>query len=516
MPNKEFPTDYTAASTLDGDELVLLDQSGTKKAKAKSIAGARWERQGVVLEPEDGVDVAGIQEISVIYEGSPQVLADTGVSVFKAWYTGGFGGTRGLCYAESYDGLIWERKKTAGATIYVLNDLIHASVVKDGSTYYAFGADSGSLTIEVYSSADGITWSLVKADAVPRPGTGWNATYYGNIFAWKEGSTWYIMVEAIGDVSGQGWALGLFTATSLAGTWTAYASNPVLVGSDDGGMVGGPFITKVGSRYWMWLHQNSGPATPTFPTDIYRYYSDDLHTWTRSPADRPVLRRNDSDGSQSNSGQVADAWLVEADGRTFMYYEGTGHGGNLYNTFFGKLAIYEGTIADLVASEEYSDGFEPFRRGQTGNRVQITAFLAASTTVNNGVISYLAFTASSLRGSNGSSLTDNFFNAGGTTWTAPRNGWYEVSLLINITSLSTTGINVVLGITDNDGNYRNGGAFVQTFPTSTETPSMQVTVKEFFYRGDVCKFRAYPTGGNITVSNSNLGTVLTIEEKPMP
>lgn len=488
----------------EGGDLVDIEGDGTM----------HWQRMGVVLEPDSGVDLTGIQEISVIYEEDPQVITDTGQSVFKCWYTGGYGGTRGLCYAESEDGITWSRKKTSGATIYVLSDLIHACVVKQGSTYYAFGANSTSSSLDVYSSADGITWSSVKIGGiVPSGSGGWDVTYIGNVMALYESGTWKIVYEALGD-TGYGWSIGLATTTNLAGTWTKVTTTAPALGIT-AGTVGGPFIKKIGSTYWMWIHATTENPPDPAPTDIYRYYSTDLLTWTLSQ-DEPVLRRGPSDGPDSGTAQVADPWLVEVDGKVYMFYEGGSNGVNLYNAFKGKLAIADCTFDELVSKREAAHGIEYQSTGGTGNRVQITAFLAASTTVNNGVTTYLAFTATSLRGSNGSTLQNNFFNAGGTEWTAPRNGWYEVSLLVNITTLSTTGINVVLGITDGSGNYRNGGAFVQTFPTSTEQPSMRVTVRDYLYKGDVCKFRAYPTGGNITVSNSNLATILTIEEKPMP
>lgn len=261
---------------------------------------ADYVREGQVLnEPTMGVD-----EPSVIYEGNAQILSGT---VYKMWYTDWTGaGAARICYAESSDGLDW--------TKYASNPLIdgpaQSYMTKDNGTYYLFAALAG--VIRRYHSSNGTTF--IDDGVVVGKGAGgtWDAVQLSNICVWKEGASWKMIYEAMN--AGGVWQLGLATATDAANlTWTKSGSNPVI---SLGGSDGGPFVHKaLDGYYYMWVHES---PTGTLPTDIYKYRSTDLVSWSKCGG---IISRNAADeGRGGATSQVADPFFVEANGQVYLYY----------------------------------------------------------------------------------------------------------------------------------------------------------------------------------------------------
>jgi hypothetical protein len=127
-----------------------------------------------------------------------------------------------------------------------------------------------------------------------------------------------MLYEAANWSLSHAWKIGY--ATSADGlNWTKSVKNPVLT---DVGSVGGPQVSKVGSRYHLW-YQNS--PTNALPTDIARASSEDLTSWRKYEGGRPVFLRTETyEGRGNNSitdgGQVADISMVEVGNRTFALY----------------------------------------------------------------------------------------------------------------------------------------------------------------------------------------------------
>lgn len=464
-----------------------------------------WRRQGVVLMPGPGADSAGAQEASVIYEPGPQVIANTGTSVFKMWYTGGFSYPGiGLCYAESYDAKTWTKYAVSGTTAFVLSNYVHGCVIKYSGTYYFMGVLLPAGTqADIYSSTNGITWTLVKSSAVTTGGTGWKQQFLGNVFLMPPetvGGAWQLIYEAL-DAAAH-WSCGYASSPTINGTYTDYSSNPVL--AQAGGTLGGPWIQKVNGVYWAWSHV---ALTGHLPCDIYRFSSPDLKAWTRSPLNRPVLARASADeGAGSSQGQVADPWLVEANGRTYMFYEGTSQGDRVQGGFRMKLAIADATVAQLSGmQDEGADSAEAMRNGNAGNPAWFNATFAnqgANTTVADGVHATLVWDAAI--GGNGNSPTENSFGSNGAFY-APVSGLYRFTASVQLNATYTTGARFILQLLKNGTEPTGGRLYDYPLPAVT-TPKLGGDALVYCQAGDAITIVAWPIGTAISIAQSGVTT----------
>lgn len=297
-----------------------------------------WTLRGTVLSGVAPDETNNVGEPNVIYEGSPQILAGT---VFKMWYTSGWASPE-IHYAESTDGISW--------TKYGSNPVLAAhcrpSVFKDGSTYYMFAANVANTQIDLYSSADGVSWSLVQSAAIGLGTAGaWDDTTIANTFVWKEGANDYRMLYEAKTGAGGIWKIGYATSTNLT-SWTKSGSNPVV---SETGSVGGPMLYKAASgAYWLWVHHS---LSSTLPTDLERYTSSNLTTWTKDPLAN-TLTRGSGDGNGSANGQIADAMLVETGGQVYMWYSGNPDGSVVTGHSVIKLATSSRSLESLVNTVE--------------------------------------------------------------------------------------------------------------------------------------------------------------------
>lgn len=298
----------------------------------------QWGRQGAVLTAGVG-DNSNVLEATILYEANAQILGGT---VFKIWYTGGWGNLD-INYAESSDGITW----TKYGSNPVLADHARSCILKDGSTYYLYAAKEDDSQIDLYTSADGLSWSLDTA-AVIAPGAGgaWDNYSIANCFVWKEGaSDWRILYEARQNAG----AFHIGYATSSNGkSWSKSGSNPVV---NETGSTGGPFVHKADDgTYWLWVHH---APTGFLPTDIERYKSTNLTSWTKNPADRNTLIRLSADeGVNTTIGQVGDPMLIEVGNQVYLFYSASADGTQASGAFRIKLAIAPMTFEKLVNTLE--------------------------------------------------------------------------------------------------------------------------------------------------------------------
>jgi hypothetical protein len=307
-----------ADSTIDINWLSFLNQG-------------IWSKQGIVISPTLAGEGTGTVEPNVIWDGNVQILAAD--SVFKMWYRGDNGATQNIYYAESIDGIVWTKM-----TMPVLTGYTQPFVFKYGFTYYFYGSNGN---LAEYTSSNGITWSLVTANALNvGEGGAWDHQVIANSFVWVESGTWHMLYEACANTS-YIYSIGL--ATSANGTtWTKSLSNPVLTGS---GEFGGPFLYKSGATYWVWVHTAS---SGNLPTDIRRYYSSNLTSWTKSPS-HPTLSRTTTDEGVGNSrGQIGDVSMVQVNDKTYIYYDIT----NDQTNFKISLAKADLSKSQIVTTSE--------------------------------------------------------------------------------------------------------------------------------------------------------------------
>lgn len=302
---------------------------------------AMWKPQGTVLAGVAPDATNNVLEPTVLYDINPQIVG--GTYCFKMWYTQGWGTWADIHinYAESTDGLSW----TKYASNPLTSNYARSTVLKSGSTYYMYASYEDG-RIDRLTSADGLSWTVTHTGvvAVGAGGT-WDDAYLANPFVWIEGGTWNMLYEArrVSTV----WRIGL--ATSADGiTWSKSGSNPVIT---ETGAVGGPCVHKAADgTYWLWLHR--APSN-SLPTSIYRYWSTNLTTWTRKPDHKAVVNRLGVDeGEGTEVGQTADPSVLEVNGRAYMYYSATAHGGDPSGHLHICARLSDLSLDELVRTEE--------------------------------------------------------------------------------------------------------------------------------------------------------------------
>lgn len=299
-----------------------------------------WDRLGVVLAPTTVAENGNVFEPTVIYEASPQLLAGGG-SCFKMWYSSEWN-SPALNYAESRDGVTW----TKYASNPIISGHCRSYVVRVGSTYYLYAANTAATQIDLYTSSDGVAWTLDTSAAVALgAGGAWDNRVIANLVVWNEGgSAWKMLYEAAGTTGP--FKIGYATSTD-GKAWTKSGSNPVIA---ETGSRGGPGIFKSGSTYWLWVH---GSPTDMLPTDFHRYTSTNLTSWSASPSGIIFSRKVADEGLDLDVGQVADPAYVQVNGSVYLFFSASRDG-----TIEGagqriKCAIAVGkTFADLVATNE--------------------------------------------------------------------------------------------------------------------------------------------------------------------
>lgn len=272
-----------------------------------------WTYIGDVLTATVAGDQSNVYEANVIYEANAQVLTGT---VFKMWYTSGWG-TPILNYAESADGITWSKYGSNP----ILSAHYRSMVVKSGSTYYHYTAQSGHTEIDLYTSTDGVTLSLDTNAALPLgSGGAWDDNAVANCHVWVEAvGDWRMLYEA--KQSGGSWSIGYATSTD-GKVWSKSVSNPVISGA---GGRGGPWVTKISGTYHLWAHYSIGGVT-TLPTDIYHWTSSDCITWTLAKPWPLLYRRDAFEGARTAVGQCADVFIVEVNGIMYAFYSASADG----------------------------------------------------------------------------------------------------------------------------------------------------------------------------------------------
>jgi hypothetical protein len=311
------------------------------------MATGIWVKQGTVI-PAVSADTPG--QPNVLFETGAQILSGT---VFKCW----FGTTNGICYAESTDGLSWTRyvsNPVINKTNFA-NNYAYPRVYKNGATYYMFvGPLNGP--IQVWTSTDGLAWSVQNATAISQGSAGqWDNPRCTqlNVLA-LVGSTWYGYYTGTTNENTVGWRMGLATSPNLI-TWTKGGSNPVITYEGPSNFC----WAQVGSVYYGWsqitLPGIPGNSSPQLPSDIMRFYATNpAGPWTplsTSTMYRTTLSEGmaNAGGAWNFSGQVADPTLVQAGADLWMFYTLDASGGGWV---IGAAKAASTTIAQIVTGYE--------------------------------------------------------------------------------------------------------------------------------------------------------------------
>ncbi len=312
-----------------------------------------WVNQGIVIARSGTFQPA---QPTVLYEGNSQLGLGAG-NVFKMWYdndNGANNSTNGVCYAESTDGITWTQKGITSPVVSV-NKNTFSKLYKNGATYYLY-TGPGIGPISVYTSSDGITFSLQNANGLVGGTqaweTGWNIFFGQLSIASVESGTWYGYYTSYitGTAS---YAIGL--ATSPDGiNWTKSTNpaNPVIstYGPSDFA------FRKINGRYYGWS-QIVLPNIPNngslgLPSDIMRYIaSSPSGPWTPL-GEASYYRTIAGEGISLTVGQVACPTFAEANGNVYMWYVSTPDGRTGTHQEISLAIASSMTMTQIVSSYE--------------------------------------------------------------------------------------------------------------------------------------------------------------------
>ena len=314
-----------------------------QNAAQLTMAGT-WQVQGVVLDPNIGLDAQFLGEPNLLIDTNPQILTNTTKPIFKLWYSIGLTASFVIGYAESLDGIHWI-KYSGNPIISAGNPLgltRAGNVLKVQNIYYMTAWNGMNLFL--LSSSDGITWKIVTANVVTA--NAWNSGLAGNSCLFLDEGTWYIYYDAV--IAGK-YVVGV--AISSDGlNFIDYASNPIVTGAsqgiDAGGTYGSPFVVKAGFDYYMW--GNASPVGTLGATDLVRFKSADKLTWVQDMAQPGFVRNSPGSGWFAQMGQVGDPTMCEYQGKTYLMYVAIKDQTEEHL----ELAIAPMTIAQLVETQE--------------------------------------------------------------------------------------------------------------------------------------------------------------------
>ena len=308
-----------------------------------------YAAQGTILLGDTGGNLDSACEPCVMYEGNAQILTGN-VNVFKMWYSNGHGANpENLCYAESLTGLpgTWQKYPTPLLVNSRCNDII-----KYNGVYYLIRAFSTTMAqFDLYTSTDGVHFTLDTAAVLTKGTTGaWDDLFIANKHLIIENEVAYMFYEGCSNASGV-WKVGLAISTDgHLRVWNKYGSTPIINCATNRS---GPNVIKIGSNFYYWGHGTNGGGD--LPSDIHcRYKSSDLLSWAQDTAAFVYTRVTDDEGPDpSVIGQVADAYLLEANNKVYLFHsaskDGLQSGTDLLHI---KLAIADMPFTTLILTEE--------------------------------------------------------------------------------------------------------------------------------------------------------------------
>jgi hypothetical protein len=267
-----------------------------------------WTKRGVVLGATSVDTYPGVTGPFVIYDSNAQLLSG---SVYKMWFQGGGPATTiNVYYAESADGLSWTRRSSA-----VLASFQSAAVVKLASTYYMVTQADGGGNLQLYSSSDGISWSVVSSNILS-PGTAgqWdNASFYTFAAPVLFNGTWYLFYNGLPSGS-TNYNTGVATASAITGPYTKSGSNPLFVGVPT-------TPVQVGSTWYMWCPTgptaSQGATSNSDPSNGVRHSSTDLINWSISSVS--VHNGDFVEGINTLNAGIYPNCILDISGKATMY-----------------------------------------------------------------------------------------------------------------------------------------------------------------------------------------------------
>jgi hypothetical protein len=273
----------------------------------------------------------GLDEPTVIYEANPHIVGTS--PCFKIWFSQG-----GIKYTESTDGIGWAL--TSGLPILTTpNNYGQSSVFHSGSTYYMTAnpnPNHDGSQIDLLESSDGQAFTLVQAGIISTGAAGaWDSLSVYNSSLVIEGNNGYLMYEAKGDPDPSIFAVGLATSTAPFTSWIKSSHNPIL---GAGVYAAHPDLHHVNGSWYAWVGRGNFNSLKRISSSTFD------SAWTDS--DVATYSANTSD----ETSQTADDFLVEVNGKSYLYYIGIRNAPKLPDHL--KLAIANMPLSELVGTNE--------------------------------------------------------------------------------------------------------------------------------------------------------------------
>ena len=268
----------------------------------------------------------------------PSVMFEDGI--FKMWYMGcktSVGRNAAMGYATSPDGFLWTKHPENPILRDPQDAILRTTVVKHKGTYYLFATDyqwnDTRGIISRWTSKDGLHWT--DKTPVLTPTEPWERPFDNTGIIIEDDGTWRMLYVASSGKFG-------YAYSSDGLHWTKYKGNPVITGFYGGD----PGMMKVGDKYYAWHSQ----ACKGGHLRIHCRWSTDMIHWKEvynnpqinytQPFERGIGR-----DEVNWDRHLADAELMEHDGKVFLYYSGA-------QCPLG-VAVFDGTFKQLAARLEH-------------------------------------------------------------------------------------------------------------------------------------------------------------------
>jgi len=334
-------------ATLGGD--LLLPSAHTFVAAGTAAEAGRWAKAGTPI-------MAAVQTWEAHNAmGEGTFLYESGM--FRCWYAAGWS-VAAIGYASCPGAS--DPTVAANWTKYASNPIMgqgHGGeaagaarncTIRVGTGYrmYYGQTDSGGQAGAwmVSTSADGITGWSTPAVCLAAGVVGWSIGW-ANAQVWYDApaNQWYALIEGRATTSGP-WQIALARSADGLTGWVLDATTWLTtLQVAAGGSYGGPYMVRpqqIDGLYHMWYHAVA--ANALLPTDIYHATSVNLLTWT-IVGSAPVLTRT---GEVTGTDQVADPSILEARGKTYLFYSVANNTAGSGNQ---NVASFAGSLHQLVA-----------------------------------------------------------------------------------------------------------------------------------------------------------------------
>jgi hypothetical protein len=252
-----------SSSSIENTFIAAIDFSDTSKLESTIGYDGQvylWNRNGLadvnpIVDTDDIAVTSFREQDDIVFDPDDPNLEDHPERLYKFYFTGVDPQSR-TWVAFSPDGIGWGDYEQTNITLGRQDPSIVTKLSATGEVYRD-GSDlmycyvEAALDVDVFSSTDGITWTLAGEDAIPRGTSGaWDDALTGSPVARHDGTNFIVGYEGIKAGSPQEDAFGTAVGT-VAGTLTKNAANPLFSADDHPAMAGTAKDSVICDAFWL-------------------------------------------------------------------------------------------------------------------------------------------------------------------------------------------------------------------------------------------------------------------------